>query len=147
MAPCVQIHAGAFLDGFMFEYADGTKQAFGNPSGGSPTKLKVQNGEHISKIVVRSGGWLDAAQIILDSGRSSPMCGGNGGGVRVVGEWFNTSFVVPEFLIHSALCRSTSWACIGGLIRFWHGCWWREARMDDIFRYGPRHLLNTSVGN
>lgn len=44
------------------------------------TDFHLQPGEYISQFRVRSGLWVDAIQVITNTGRASPMCGNTGGG-------------------------------------------------------------------
>jgi Jacalin-like lectin domain len=53
-------------------------------TGGSARQFNLAPNEHIARVEVRSGAWLDAIEIVLSSGRTSGWHGGNGGGRRTL---------------------------------------------------------------
>ncbi|KDN48442.1 hypothetical protein K437DRAFT_234275 [Tilletiaria anomala UBC 951] len=79
----VVIRAGAFVDGLVLFYPDGSRELLGC-TGGEAFRFDLARGEQIAAIEVRSGLWLDAINIILSSGRQSGWRGGEGGNLRTL---------------------------------------------------------------
>ncbi|KAG1494062.1 hypothetical protein G6F47_000324 [Rhizopus delemar] len=75
----ITIHHGAFLDGFVLHWSDGSKEVIGKLGGGR-SGFAVLPGERIQGLVVRCGDWIDGLQFKMSSGRVSPWYGGHGGG-------------------------------------------------------------------
>lgn len=71
-----------------FRYSNGQSQLLGNlPQGSNAPRdtLKLEQGETISHLAIRSGAWVDAVQVVLSSGRKSKLVGSaQGGGVRTL---------------------------------------------------------------
>lgn len=76
----IRVHAGAALDGLVFQYSDGTNMVCGK-TGGSANDFPMQGNETITGFSVRAGAWVDGVQIHTTS-RSSPWYGGTGGGMH-----------------------------------------------------------------
>lgn len=61
-------------------YSGSTSSVLFGKQTNSYTDFHLQPGEFISQFIVRSGLWLDALQVVTNTGRMSPMCGNTGGG-------------------------------------------------------------------
>lgn len=79
----IRVHHGAFMDGFVFRWSDGTETVLGKRGGGH-TDIAMAPGEHIAGFVVRSGAWVDGLQIKTNFGRVTRWFGGKGGGLRLL---------------------------------------------------------------
>ncbi|KAI8992548.1 putative peptidase family-domain-containing protein [Pilobolus umbonatus] len=77
------VYHGQFLDGMIFQWADGTEDRVGE-TGGSRSCFKARSGESIQALVIRSGCYVDGIQFKMSSGRASPWYGGDGGGIHEV---------------------------------------------------------------
>jgi len=76
-------HDGKYVHGIQFHYGlDGTKKSPGKhcseSNGLKAEKLTLNDNEHITKILIRAGDWVDHITIITDQGRRL-SAGGNGG--------------------------------------------------------------------
>lgn len=72
------------MDGFRLYWEDGTKQTIGPCKGGSPRVFKVDPPSDLTRLVVRSGAWMDAVSVCWKDGQTG-LCGGGGGDVRELG--------------------------------------------------------------
>jgi len=97
-------HDGQYVYGVQFHYnLDGTKKTPGKHSaehnGLRAESLELREGEHITKILVRAGDWIDHITLVTDQGRQV-SAGGNGGHPYLA--------VAPEFHHFVAVGGSTS---------------------------------------
>ncbi|KAI9336850.1 putative peptidase family-domain-containing protein [Zopfochytrium polystomum] len=79
----VQVRGGSALDAIEFFPLDGPAPLRFGGTGGGPCgggEFALAPGEHIVGFRVRSGLWMDAVEVVLNSGRSTGMLGNAGGG-------------------------------------------------------------------
>ncbi|ANB12511.1 putative metalloendopeptidase [Sugiyamaella lignohabitans] len=77
----IRVFAGRALDGIELFFFDGSSTLFGK-QGGKPNDFPLEAGETLVGLMVRTGAWVDGAQIIT-SHRRSPVYGNStGGGVH-----------------------------------------------------------------
>lgn len=72
--------------GLGFKYDNGQTQLLGIvPNGSSAPRdsIRLQPGEVVSSLAIRSGAWVDAVQVVTST-RKSKLIGGQGGGVRTL---------------------------------------------------------------
>jgi len=96
-------HDGNYVYGVQFHYhLDGTKKTPGKhcaeANGLKAESLVLNEGEHITKILVRAGNWIDHITLVTDQGRTV-SAGGHGGAAYLA--------VAPEFHHFVAVGGST----------------------------------------
>ena len=73
---CLKVRSGELVDGITFEYTDDTSLAFGGDGGTEQSfALDHEGGEHLVRIKVRCGDYVDAVRFLTSTGRQSPWYG------------------------------------------------------------------------
>lgn len=68
--------------GINVEYSNSQSAVCGGNAGGNVNTFRVMNGEYISAVHIRADHYIEAIQVVLNTGRKSVWAGGGGGGVN-----------------------------------------------------------------